>query len=375
MQIKALKDCEIKKGTEVLLRTSLNVPVEDGKFTNIFRIEKSIETIKYLSQLGARVVLIAHLGREGESLRSVHLELKKFIDHRFVEDITGDSAVSEREKLSDGEILLLENIRRDKREKNCSREFAKELIGNAKVYIFDSFDVSHRENTSVVEIPKLIQTCAGLQFEKEIEALRKMYSPEKPSLMIIGGAKSETKVPLVGRALKRYGKVFVGGVIANTILSANGLNIGMSKSGDTKHVKDFVSAENLIVPVDVVVENNGKSRIVSVDSVGNQDTIVDIGPKSIEIISQILTKAKNVVWNGPLGWYERGYIENSIELSDRITKTDAFCVVGGGDSVALLNKNGKLKNWDFVSTGGGAMIHYLTNGTLPFLESLSSKEN
>jgi phosphoglycerate kinase len=237
----------------------------------------------------------------------------------------------------------------------------------------DAFSVAHRKHASVVGVPALLPSAIGLQFQKEIENLSQALHPEHPFLFVLGGAKIETKLPLLKKFLRLADTVFVGGALANTLLFAQGHPVGASVfDKDVGDLQDVLGFSSLHTPDDVVVRRDGKAHSVSNQHVGTKDMIVDVGPGSIQSLRDTVARAKLIVWNGPLGWYEEGFTQGTEELLRMIAESKATSIIGGGDTVALVSSL-KLENkFTFVSTGGGAMLDYLANETLPGLEALKN---
>ena len=375
---KALPDiraAENLQGKRVLLRADLNVPVEGGRVLDIFRLRQSLETIEFLRRAGARIILVSHLGRSGATLLPVAEALSQFLPISFVPDILGARAKVARAALKNGEVLLLENLRSDPREEKNDPQFAKELASLAECFVNDSFGVSHRNHASITGVPTLLQSYAGLELQKEIAELSNALHPPSPSLCIIGGAKFETKGPLIEKFLKSYDYVFVGGAIANDVFKAQGKEVGMSRVSPERH--DFLKIlrnKKLLLPSDVVVvEVNGKNTLKNISDVMPSDTIMDVGPQTISTVSELLSKMKFVLWNGPLGNYEHGFVNQTEALAEAIAASGVYSVVGGGDTIAAIGKLGLESRFSFVSTGGGAMLEFLYKGTLPGLQALYEK--
>lgn len=318
--MKKLVDAPIKKGTKVFVRLDLDVPLEDGEIKDTFRLDISKETLKYLISKGADITIAGHLGRPGgkfvEELSSKHLE--PFFDEFF----------------NNYPYKLLENLRFDSREKENDPSFAKELIKDAELYVNESFANSHREHCSMVGIPKLIPGYIGLHLQREIDILKKLLqNPKRPFLALIGGAKIETKKPVIDKMLEIADGVLVGG------------KIGIDWSEDIP--------EKLLLPVDYARDQK------------------DIGEKTIKSYVDMISTAKTVVWAGPMGLFEENeFLKGTDLISEAIANSTAYSVVGGGDTIAALDKVGRLEEIDFVSVGGGAMLEFLVKGTLPALEVL-----
>lgn len=372
--MKTLKDISILKGKRVLVRVDYNVPMKDSKILDNFRIKASIKTIEFLQKKGAIVILIAHIGEDGEkSLKPVSLNIKKIIPKlTFIESsIFSDETKNKLNSLKNGDVALLENIRREPGEKVNSPSFARGLSRFGDIYVNDSFSVSHRVHASIVGISKYLPSYAGFQLVEEMDNLSKAFNPKHPFLFILGGSKFETKIPLIKKFLRDADDVFIGGAIANDFLLGKGYEIGTSLVGDNAaQVKSFFKSKNLILPTDVVVEKNGKSRTTKSSDVSFDECILDIGKDSVSLLKGLIEKAQFVLWNGPLGKYESGFGNASEEVLKIISKSKATSIVGGGDTVSLISKLKLGDKIGFVSTGGGATLDFLVKGTLPGIKAL-----
>jgi len=372
--MKTIKDIESLSGKRVLLRLDLNVPMSEGKILDDFRIKKAIPTIEYLNKKGAIVIIMAHLGDDGkESLAPVAARLKKYIP--TLNFISMPVFSDETEKivygLKKGDVVLLENIRREVGEKKNSPSFARALSRYGDVYVNDAFSVSHRPHASIIGITKYLPGYAGLQLVDEINNLSNAFSPSHPFLFILGGAKFETKIPLVKKFIREADSVFISGALANDFFKVKGYEIGLSLVDDGNfQIPSLLKHKNLLLPIDVNVTKNSKSRITKSDEIAPDETVVDIGPKSVELLKGLIEKAKFILWNGPLGKYESGYGSATEEVLKLISKSKAHSVIGGGDTVALISKLKLEDKLGFVSTGGGATLDFLAKGTLPGIKVL-----
>lgn len=372
-QMKTLKDLKNIKGKRVLLRADFNVPIKNNQVVNGFRIVKTLPTIKYLKKLGAKIIIISHLGDDGqESLLPVANFLKKFTKTFFIDKWDNKMINEKVAEMKNGDVLLLENLRKEKGEMEKSKTFAKYLANLGDYYVNEAFSVSHREHTSIVELPKLLPAYAGLNLEEEIEKLGQIfYEKKEPFLFILGGSKFQTKLPLLENFLKIANNVFIGGALANDFFKEKGFNIGESLiSGNLSGIKKIVQNPKIILPIDVLVKNGSRKINKSLDSVGFNETIVDIGAESIKSLEKTILKVKMVLFNGPLGLYEEGFSKGTEKILRALTKSRARVIVGGGDTLALVTKLRMEKKFYFVSTGGGATIDFLVNKTLPGIEAL-----
>ncbi|NCN52587.1 phosphoglycerate kinase [Candidatus Parcubacteria bacterium] len=366
-KLPTLEDIPDLSGIKVLLRAPLNVPIKDGRVVNDFRLERTLKTVAYLTERGARVIMIGHIGREKvETLEPVHKALAEHITLAWCDEIMTPKMHAMADALHDGEVLLLENLRSHDGETANDPHFAAELASLAAVYVNDAFSVSHREHASVVGIPKLLPSYAGMTFMQEVTELGKARKPEHPSLFILGGAKFETKEPLIAEFLETYDRVFVGGAIANDFYKADGLEVGVSQVSKGVVPESVVHHPHISLPERVVVKKaDGSRETKSFDAVEAEEAILDgVFPESL------LAGVKTVLWNGPIGYYEGGYDEGTVATAMLLSKTGAYTVVGGGDTIAAIERLGLNDTFNFVSTAGGAMLTFLEEGTLPGIEAL-----
>ncbi len=372
--MKSIKDIEGLSGKRVLVRVDFNVPIKDGKVLDDFRIKKAIPTIEYLQKKGAIVILLAHIGDDGkQSLKPVALKLKKYIPKAVF--ISTPIFSDETEKIikdaKKSDIFLFENLRTETGEKNNSPSFARALSRYGEVYVNDAFSVSHRAHASVVGITKYLPGYAGFQLQDEVDCLSKAFNPSHPFLFILGGAKFDTKIPLIKRFLRDADSVFVGGALANDFFRARGYQVGTSLVDNTDfQIQSLLKNKNLILPSDVEVAKGSKHHVVKPDEVAVDEAIVDVGPQTIEKLKELIQKSKFILWNGPLGKYEIGFGGSTESVLKMISKSSAHSIIGGGDTVAVVSKL-KLENkLGFVSTGGGATLDFLVKGTLPGIKVL-----
>lgn len=367
------------KGVTVLVRAALNVPIENGRVNGEFRLDCALPTIEFLQKKGARVVLLGHLGDTGtESLSPVYESLKKRIPLLTFSDTTvGREAREKVGAMHDGDVLMLENVRRLKGEKENDPHIARELAALGDIFVQDSFDVCHRKHASVVGIPEVLPSYAGLLLERETKGLSRARNPKSPALAIIAGAKFSTKEPVLHALLNGYEHVFVGGAIANGLLKAKGFYVADSLvgGGDPAALRAIAEHRRLLLPIDAMIASREARRndaeVAPVSDIPEGTAILDIGPQTMTLLTPHIKKAKTVVWNGTLGLYEHGFMDGTREVAKAILASKTHCIVGGGDTVAALDMLGLTSKFAFVSTGGGAMLDYLAYGTLPGLEALS----
>ncbi len=346
--MKTLKDFSIIN-KRILVRCDFNVPLDEkGNISDDFRIKKTLPTIKYLIENKAKIILMSHLDPESAGVADKKFTLDKVAEKLAEElnfsiakedDCVGPDAENEANKLEYGHILLLENLRFHKEETDNNSDFAEKLSYLGDIYVNDAFSVCHRSNASITGVPKFLPSCAGLLLEKEIEALDKiMHNPEKPMIAIIGGKKVETKSKFIDNISKVADFVIVSGLIAKEIAE--------------KNIK-FQYPEKIIAPA------------------GQLDAL-DIDEESIKIFQKKILSAKTIVWNGPFGKFEDNkYGKGTLALAIAIIESRAFSVVGGGETVEFLAKQGMIEKFSWISTGGGAMLAYLAGDRLPGLDALN----
>lgn len=395
IKIKSIKDVKNLSGKKVLLRTDFNVPINKGKVTEDFKIIASLPTIRFLVRYGAKVVIISHLGRpkftpkgsvknkKEATLKPVALRLSKLlgVKVKFSDDCLGEKTRLEIDRLKNGQVILLENIRFYKEEKKNNEVFAAKLAMNGDIYVNDAFGVSHRAQASVSAIKKYRKSYAGILLEKEIRSLNAVLEPKKPLISVVGGAKISTKLPLIKKIQKKSLKILVGGALANNFFVINGLEIGKSlvDKESIKIVKKLKS-DKILLPIDVIVAEKGnmkKAKVKNIKGVGKQDVILDIGPETIKLYSSFIKKAETIIWNGPMGKFEDKSFRSGTDAIAQViaarSRGKAFGVVGGGETAAALKEIDMFDYVDWVSTGGGAMLSFLGGEKMPGIKGLISK--
>jgi len=376
--MRSVRDIKVLENVPVLVRAALNVPIIDGKVTNTFRLRQALPTIEYLQKRHARVILVGHIGDKGtETLAPVADAMRELIPRLvFCPVSTGPEARAAVRALVPGEVLMLENVRRHAGEKKNDPGFAAELAELADVFVQDSFDVCHRKHASVVGVPELVPAYAGLLVEKEVVELTKALSPKRPSLAIIGGAKFSTKQPVIKTLLERYDRVFVGGALSNDFLKAKGypMEASLVSDADQELIKELLGHPRLVLPTDEIYAVPGSPVETGIagmlDGKAPFEAVLDNGPRTVSRLMELVKDAKTILWNGPLGNYEKGFVEGTERLAEAIAKSDAYSILGGGDTIAAVEKLGIGGHFSFISTGGGAMLDFMANGTLPGLEVL-----
>ena len=319
--MKSILEAGNLNGKRVLVRVDWSVPTQDGKVLDDYQIKKSLPTIEYLRNAGAKIVLISHAEKDTDSLLPIFQHVKEYLPLTFIEP---------------SNLVLLENLRQNSGEKENSEVFARTLADMGDIFVNEAFPVSHREHASLVGVPKLIPAYAGLWFAKEIEELSRAFNPPHPFLLILGGAKSETKIPLIEKFLNTADDIFVGGTLARAI----------SEMPISKNPK-------IAFPV---------GDIAALDA--NKETLF--------LLEEKIKNSEFILWNGPLGNYEKGFKEGTLRLAKILANSGKQVVVGGGDTLAVIEELNILDKFSFVSTGGGAMLDFLAEGTLPGIEALKS---
>ncbi len=384
--MKSLKEFNFSQKT-VLLRCDFNVSLNKQKvISDDFRIESSLETVNHLLKDGARVVLITHLSNsQALPLVQKRLEDKLNLKISLIKNYPGIKAQNEIKTTSFNSVILLDNIRKYKEEENNDENFAKELSMLGDVYVNDAFSVCHRNHASIVSLPKFLPSFAGYQLLKEIRVLSKAKKdPWRPLVVIIGGAKVDSKIKTLSSFLKVADHVILGGKLVNEILIIKG--ISNKKSMLSAEIQKNISQVELTsprihLPIDVLVSPSPKGnfyvRITGPGLIRNNEDIYDIGPESIKIYTEIIKSAKMIIWAGPLGLYEeKNFRKGTEEIARAIAMNhDAFKIIGGGDTGSVLNEF-KIRDFvDHVSTGGGAMLSFFSEDELPGIKALNNSVN
>lgn len=387
--MKYIDEVSLKK-KKILIRVDFNVSLNPNhSIADDARIRQSIPTLEYLLKNKNKLILIAHLGdpekrNAADSLLRIANRLHQYLPkHKvlLVEDfLTDDSALKEQ---TEDQIILLDNIRFYPGEKKNDPAFAKQLASLGDVYVNDAFSVSHREAASVVGLPKILPHYGGLLLKKEVTVLDDlMQHPKSPFVAIMGGRKIASKIKVINKLSSVADYVLLGGGLANTFLAAEGFSTGKSliSEEDIHYAKKLMAhakKENthLVLPKDVVVGKSLESKesaVKKIDEIGKTDNVLDIGPETLAEFGTIISKAKTIVWNGPVGYMENQEFKRGTDfLYYAITQnTDATSVVGGGDTLAAISKKEYLDKITHISTGGGAMLEFIENGTLPGIEAL-----
>ncbi len=365
-----LQDAKGLRGQRVLLRLDLNVPILNGQVREAYRVERAAQTLSFLRAQGARTCIIGHIeSKETQSLRPVFDYLASRIPLVFAE--TTAAAREALAEMREGEFVLLQNLRMWEGEKQNADALARELASLGDLFVNEAFSASHRAHASTVGAPRHLPHYAGFLFAEEVAHLSRAFSPARPALCIIGGAKFETKIPLITKFLSIADSVYLCGALANDIYRARGYETGISLVSVSPPEAAMATDPKLIVPADIVVQKGNERKAKSADTVAKDEKIVDAGPEALSDLAALVEKARFVLWNGPLGEYESGFDAGTIALAQMLAESDAEVIIGGGDSLAVVSKLGLLERFSFVSTGGGAMLQFLADGTLPGIEALT----
>jgi phosphoglycerate kinase len=366
------------RGKRVIVRGGFDVPLEKGEVADMFRIERGLATLEFLRAAGAKTVIISHIGRDPEESNApVYRALSRHLPLSFVPDIVGPAARDAVQAMREGDIVLLENLRQDARETKNDEGFARELARHGDIYVNDAFSAAHRAHTSIAALPQLCtERYAGVLLAEEVRKLSAARDPEHPSVAILGGAKFETKAPLIKLLLGSYDGLFIAGALANDVFHARGFPVGRSLVSEIQPGGEVLEHPHFIAPVDVTAQQlDGHATVKLPQDVQPDDKIVDIGPDSVAALAPHLENARFILWNGPTGLYEEGFTAHTQAIAEIISRrvaAGAQCIIGGGDTIAAIDGAGlSHEQLGFVSTGGGAMLEYLLEGTLPGIAALN----
>ena len=388
----------VLKNKKVLLRVDLNVPINNGAVTESSRIEKILPTINFLLKREAKIIIISHIGRpKGKYIKEMSLEpISKKLSQLLKKEVffnktpINENTIKQINEASNTSLMMLENIRFYEGEERNDQKFCKQISSLGDIFVNDAFSCSHRSHASIDGITKYIPSYFGLQIIEEMNALKKITSDiKKPVTCIIGGSKISTKINVIKNLIKIFDKIIIVGGMANTILKFKGINIGKSifEDNQEKIVEEIFKTSKeynctINYPMDVVVSEkfDGFGKNKELNEIKNNEMILDIGPKTLISIKEIIDKSNTILWNGPAGYFENPNFENGTKeisqmISQRTNKNDIFSVAGGGETVAAINKYSKINSYTFVSTAGGAFLEFLEGKTLPGIRALNSCQN
>jgi len=390
---KSVRDVEVA-GKKVFVRVDFNVPLENGAITDDTRIRETLPTIKHLIEKGAKVILASHLGRpngqvvDGLRLTPVAARLSELLGKPVAkaDEVVGASVQAKVDELKDGDVLLLENVRFEAGEEKNDAELAKSLAALADLFVNDAFGAAHRAHASTEGIAHHIPAVSGLLMEKELDVLGKaLNNPERPFTAIVGGSKVKDKIDVINKMIEIADNILIGGGLSYTFLKAQGNEIGLSLCDDSKLdlTLEFIEkakklGKNFYLPVDIVVSEDFKSAvnmdIVGIDGIPANKEGVDIGPKTRKIYAEVIKNSKLVLWNGPMGVFEVDDFANGTrEVAQACADSDAYTVIGGGDSAAATEKFHLADKMNHISTGGGASLEFMEGKALPGVVALNDK--
>jgi phosphoglycerate kinase len=392
--MRSIKDDPILKGKKVIVRVDLNVPMKDGVITEVSRILKILPTLKLLIEKEAKIIILSHIGRpkgkvvNGMSLEPISKKLSSLLNAEvlFNKNKINEKTLIEINKIPDGSIMMMENIRFYEEEEKNEDYFSKKIASLGDIYVNDAFSCSHRAHSSIEGITKHIQSYCGLQFIEEINALKRITSKiTRPVTCIIGGSKISTKIKIISNLIKDFDNIVIVGGMGNAMLKNTGVDIGKSVCDDGYRdlVEEILKKSKthncqIYYPLDVVVSKtlDGNGIIKEINEVKKDEMILDIGPKTITSIKNIIEDSNTVLWNGPAGYFENPNFANGTKkileiIADKKAANKIYAVAGGGETVAVINKFKKLESFNFVSTAGGAFLEYLEGKELPGIRALN----
>ncbi|WEK54540.1 MAG: phosphoglycerate kinase [Candidatus Cohnella colombiensis] len=393
MNKKSVRDVDVA-GKKVFVRVDFNVPLENGAITDDTRIRETLPTVRFLIEKGAKVILASHLGRPNgavvDSLRltPVAARLSELLGKPVVksDEVVGAAVKAQADALKDGEVLLLENVRFHPGEEKNDGELAKAFAELADLYVNDAFGAAHRAHASTEGIAHHLPAVSGLLMEKELDVLGKaLHNPERPFTAIIGGSKVKDKIDVINKMIEIADNILIGGGITYTFLKAQGNEIGLSLCDDSKLELslEFVEkakklGKKLYLPVDLVIADDFKvdanKDIVDITGILPNWEGVDIGPKTREIYADVIKNSKLVVWNGPMGVFElEPFSHGTRAVAQACAESEAYTVIGGGDSAAATEKFKLADRMNHISTGGGASLEFMEGKALPGVVALNDK--
>jgi phosphoglycerate kinase len=358
------------KGKTVLLRTDFNVPVKNGKVQDDTRIKAALPTIKFLLKNAKNVVIITHLGRPDGFDKNLVLDpIAQRLSDLLNRNVVKYDCIPDK---TDAKLSMIENIRFYEGEKKNSSKLAKQLASLGDIYVNDAFSNSHRKHASMCAITKYLPAYPGFLLEKEIKELSKLRKPKRPFVIIIGGVKAKTKIQAIDNM--KVDAILTGGAVAFTFMKSSGLEIGKSifKPQEVKDCKKLLKKGKVMLPVDIVCgkKDGSKAKIYPYNNLPKSLAGFDIGPETCKVYSEIISEAKTVLWNGPMGLFEvKQYHKGTKCIANSISESKAFSAIGGGETITAINKF-KISGFSFISTGGGAFLEFLEKGSLPAIAAL-----
>lgn len=382
---KELKPVDVS-GKKIIVRADFNSSFEKGRIKDDFRIKRALPLINWLIQNKSRVILTTHLEEKDgnipnldaffELFRRNFFEQKFSNNLQFVNDITGEKAQKAAEGLAPAHVLLLDNLRLDKREIENSDEFSRELASLGEIYVNEAFSVSHKTHSSIVGIPKYLSSFAGFNFKAEVQNLSRIFFPPRPFFVFIGGKKVLTKEKALIKFLEKADLIVLGGLMALEFLYASGKNIGKTDIDfDALDLikNKFLNNPKIIVPDKFIVSSFGgtdDAKTINISDINNKDIIQDVAPAFFESLENEIINGKMILWNGPMGLCEKGFNAGTKKMVSIFLQSKAEVIAGGGETVDFLNSLELAQKFSFISTGGGAMLEFLANETLPGIEAL-----
>ena len=374
----SLEQIEAKK---ILVRFDFNVPMDGNKIINDFRIKQSLATIHKLLEKNNKILIASHLGRPIEGQYDESLSLKPVCDYLSViidKKIKFFNRLPDKIDFEDYQIAMLENVRFNIGEKKCNKELSKIISSYVDCFVFDAFGVAHRRECTTYGVSEYLKTYPGLNIKHEILTINKLIKENsRPMSIIISGAKVSTKLVVIKKLLKKCDYMILGGGILNTFLKAKGYEIGQSlyEEGLIDEAKSILQTDDafkIILPTDLTCEVNSQAKNINLTALSEKDIIYDIGNKSINHIKDIINKSSSIFWNGPLGYIEKKpYDKGTIELAKVIADHKCFSIVGGGDTLPIIENLNLQEQYSCLSTGGGSLLTYLEGGSLPILKELN----
>lgn len=365
-----LPEIKTLNGKRVVIRVDWNLPITDGAISDTSRFDVTVPFLKELAFAGAKIIILTHFGEKGESLEIIARHVNKnlpFVSFYTSQDF--DALEQTSQNMERGTAMLLENVRLFEGEMENSLYLANSFARLGELFINDAFSVSHREHASVVGLGKAMPSYFGPTFIREIENLTKALTPEKPALLIVGGSKISTKLDLIQQYLRQGVPVFVGGAMVHNIWKERGIEIGKSLYDPSYRLPEsFVNHPLLFTPRDVILTDG---NTVPFNKIPTDGMVVDCGTESVAMVEKMIQESKTVIANGPLGLYEKGWRKGSELILTSLAHAQATSYIGGGDTVSVAHSLHLLRQFNFVSLGGGAMLDFLASGTLPGIDAVT----